>query len=240
MNIKKERRAVITDDVKIEYNLVRKNVKNINMRVKADCEIHVSANPNTPADYIDKFVASKSGFIARALEKYSERKKYELKERQYTEGECFRFLGKELRLEVRQADWDSVYPDGEYLYLCTRDENDIKKKEKLVLNWFKAQAGLIFDEICRKIYSEIQGFVVSYPVIKTRRMKSMWGSCRPKKGVITLNIRLIEAPEKCIEYVVLHEFAHFVHPNHSRDFYAFIEKLMPDWKERKTILDKIY
>lgn len=240
MNIIKERRAVISDDVKIEYNLVRKNVKNINMRVKADCEVYVSANPNTSADYIDKFVASKSDFIFRALEKYAERKKYEMKERQYIEGECFRFLGKELQLEVRQTDWDSVYLDGEHLHLCIRDENDIKKKEKLVLSWFKAQTGLIFDEICRKIYAEFKGCVGSYPIIKTRMMKSMWGSCRPKKGVITLNTRLIEAPEKCIEYVVLHEFAHFVHLNHSREFYDFIEKLMPDWKERKMILDKIY
>ena len=44
------------------------------------------------------------------------------------------------------------------------------------------------------------------------------------------------APAECIEYVVLHEFAHFVHPNHSKDFYALVEKLMPDWKERREML----
>lgn len=50
--------------------------------------------------------------------------------------------------------------------------------------------------------------------------------------------RLLEAPRNCIEYVVMHELCHFIHPNHSKQFYGFLTMLMPDWKERKTILDK--
>jgi len=50
--------------------------------------------------------------------------------------------------------------------------------------------------------------------------------------------RLLEAPRNCIEYVVLHEFCHFIHPNHSKQFYGFMTMLMPDWKDRKAALDK--
>ena len=60
----------------------------------------------------------------------------------------------------------------------------------------------------------------------------------PRKGIITLNKRLLEAPRYCIEYVVMHEFCHFIHPDHSKHFYAFLTMLMPDWKERKRILDQ--
>lgn len=52
------------------------------------------------------------------------------------------------------------------------------------------------------------------------------------------NKRLLEAPRNCIEYVVMHEFCHFIHPNHSKHFYSFLAMLMPDWKERKTVLDR--
>jgi predicted metal-dependent hydrolase len=71
-------------------------------------------------------------------------------------------------------------------------------------------------------------------------MTSRWGSCQPKRGLITLNKRLLEVPRNCIEYVVMHEFVHFIHPNHSKQFYEFLSVLMPDWKERKAFLEKSY
>ena len=50
----------------------------------------------------------------------------------------------------------------------------------------------------------------------------------------------IEAPLSCIEYVVTHEFVHFLQPNHSRKFYQYLSMFMPDWKERKSSLEKTY
>ena len=50
---------------------------------------------------------------------------------------------------------------------------------------------------------------------------------------------MIAAKREAIEYVALHEFAHFIHPNHSKDFYNLVENLMPDWKERKQMLQDI-
>ena len=69
-------------------------------------------------------------------------------------------------------------------------------------------------------------------------METRWVSCLAKKGIITLNKRLLEAPRNCIEYVIMHEFCHFIHPNHSKHFYTFLTMLIPDWKERKALLEK--
>ncbi|MEG2396279.1 MAG: M48 family metallopeptidase, partial [Oscillospiraceae bacterium] len=74
-------------------------------------------------------------------------------------------------------------------------------------------------------------------IIKIRKMKSRWGSCQPKTGIVTLNSQLINAPIGCIEYVVLHELCHFVQPNHSKDFYSLVSAIMPDYKERKKLLN---
>jgi predicted metal-dependent hydrolase len=63
-------------------------------------------------------------------------------------------------------------------------------------------------------------------------MHSRWGSCNSKKGYINLNLYLIRKDIRFIEYVILHELAHLIHPNHSKDFYRFIENIMPDFKER--------
>ena len=105
--------------------------------------------------------------------------------------------------------------------------------------WLKDLQVKTFEEICKKVHKRFLKYGVEYPDIKIRSMKTRWGSCRPLKGSITLNSRLIGASITCIEYVVTHEFAHFIHPNHSKQFYDFLTKLMPDWKERRKELNKI-
>ena len=69
-------------------------------------------------------------------------------------------------------------------------------------------------------------------------MKKRWGSCLRSKNRIILNYELIKAPKHCIEYVVLHELVHFIHRNHDQKFYNMLTVLMPDWKQRKAILDE--
>ena len=73
--------------------------------------------------------------------------------------------------------------------------------------------------------------------LTVRKMKKRWGSCQPQTKTITINSQLIEAPRFCIEYVMMHEFCHFIHPNHSKDFYTLLQVMMPDWKERKKMLE---
>ncbi|MCI6564277.1 SprT family zinc-dependent metalloprotease [Campylobacter sp.] len=68
--------------------------------------------------------------------------------------------------------------------------------------------------------------------ISFKHMRTRWGSCNKAKGYINLNLDLITKKKEFIEYVVLHELAHLVHANHSKDFYALISKHMPDYKAR--------
>ena len=75
------------------------------------------------------------------------------------------------------------------------------------------------------------------PVIHICTMKTRWGSMSPK-GRMTLNLLLIQTARECIEYVVIHELCHLVHPNHSRDFYRLQEQVLPDWAQRKQKLER--
>jgi predicted metal-dependent hydrolase len=68
-------------------------------------------------------------------------------------------------------------------------------------------------------------------------MVSRWGSCQPRENILCFNTALIEAPVECIEYVVAHEFTHFLEANHSKSFYNKLEKIIPDWKQRRNILN---
>lgn len=115
-----------------------------------------------------------------------------------------------------------------------RINNAEKPKDFIDSKEKREQALVIFSEIIEEVYPIFKEMGVPYPVIKIRTMKSKWGSCIPAKNQITLNTRLIEQNKRFIEYVIVHEFCHFIHPNHSKDFYGLVGKLMPDWKSRKS------
>lgn len=190
-----QERIVFCEQGTITYLLTRKPVKNINIRVKPDGRVLVSANWRVSLSYLDELIRSRQVFIFRALAKYEDLKK-----------------------QKEEAERLGQYLNG--------GKKEVFPKE-------------ILYQICQEIYPLFESYGVEYPEIKIRRMKSQWGSCRPYNRIITLNSRLLEAPREAIEYVVLHEFAHFIHPNHSRDFYGLIEQLMPDWRERKQLLEGI-
>ena len=74
------------------------------------------------------------------------------------------------------------------------------------------------------------------PTLKVRRMKTRWGVCMPGKRQITLNLRLAEKPLAAVEYVVVHEYAHFVHCDHSPAFWAVVARILPDCDDALHVL----
>lgn len=99
-----------------------------------------------------------------------------------------------------------------------------------------ARVKAVFQERLEACYPRVARFKVAYPALVVRRMKSRWGSCTAA-GKITLNLKLIQMPKECIDYVVVHELCHLKEHNHSPAFYALLGKVMPDWEERKQKLN---
>ena len=230
--------TILLGEKEIQYNLERKKVKNINLRIKPDGAIYVSANNLVSHEKIEKFLNEKSEFILKALEHYREIQKYVPKPKQYVDGEHFKICGHDLRLKVFQGTKNYVESDGVYVKLTIKDINDVELKQNIMDKWIKEQCVSTISLICEAVYPKFQKYGVIFPRLKFRKMISRWGSCQPKRGSLTFNISLIEAPMSCIEYVVVHEFTHFLQPNHSKKFYTQLTMFMPDWAERKKILEK--
>ena len=77
-------------------------------------------------------------------------------------------------------------------------------------------------------------------------MKTQWANCKVSDKVsgtrtqtLTFSYNLVFAPIEAIEYVVVHELCHFIHQNHSPSFYAEVEKVLPDWKDRREMLKDV-
>lgn len=233
-----QERTVLYENNEIHYLLEQKPVKNLNLRIHKDCVVYVSANPDVPAEKVDDFVVSKGAYIRSAQRKFREMAQYAPQLKQYVSGETFYLLGRGVRLKVEKNVRDAISFDGIYLHLRVKDTEDFTKKQKMVTRYLDEQCRTVFGEIISEIYPVFKKYGAPMPTLRIRDMETRWGSCLEKKGIITLNKRLLEAPRNCIEYVVMHEFCHFIHPNHSKHFYSFLAMLMPDWKERKTVLDR--
>lgn len=232
------KRIVLAEGQEISYVLERKQVKNLNLRIKKDGSVFVSANDAVPFEEVDEFVSNKASYILDAVKRFNEMALYKPQPKQYVSGETFYLQGRGLRLQVSQAAKDSISSDGVYICLKVKDVNDFEKKRRMVNRFLDSQCKAIFSEVMDELYPLFKKYGIEKPTLRIRDMETRWGSCLAKKGIVTLNKRLLEAPRNCIEYVVMHELCHFMHPNHSKHFYAFLSMLMSDWKERKQFLDK--
>lgn len=232
----------------ISYVLTRKQVKYINLRIKSNGEVAVSAHRRVPATYVDKFVESKAPFILEALERVEKRRE-ETGDRphNYETGEIFRLLGRDYTLVVEEAGAagetlsqtgrEEIFFRGDSLVLWTKWTDHYPHKKNMMEKWMRFFTRKTFSEIIDWAYPQFDPYGAPYPVWTVRAMTSRWGSCQPQTGKITLNSKLIFYPKEAIEYVVVHEFAHFAHPDHSKAFWTLVAEIMPDYKERKKLLN---
>lgn len=219
----------------IEFELHRKKVKNINLNVKPDMTIVVSASEKVPLDYILGFVKDKAPWILKNVSYFKDVHPEYTSKKEYVSGETFKYLGKQYRLKVEEVDENKrvKYYQG-FFYIYVKDKKDYNRKEKLLSDWFREKAEMNFKDSLERVYPIIEKYGIKKPEILIRTMKARWGSCIKDKNMILLNYELIKAPKFCIDYVVLHELLHFKYRNHD----AIIASLMPNWKQRKEVLDE--
>ncbi len=115
-----------------------------------------------------------------------------------------------------------------------------EKKERLLAVIWDCHKNVVLPRVTAlnlPMTDEQRQFIASPKAIRIHPMKSRWGSCNVKKGTLNFNLYLIDQPIECIEYVVMHEVAHFIRPDHSPAYHALMTALMPDWKVRRAKLN---
>lgn len=213
----------------ITYTLVTKQVKNINMRISSKGEVVVSANPFVPMDKIDDFVSSKVSWIVKHQKSMQERS-----QKSMIDDKHIVLFGNSLKIRKTTGKYNHVSYDKDTLYVQCREQAD---PEKVIRQFLDKLCKDVFLDIATLTFRSLSDYHLEFPDVKIRDMKSRWGSCTPAKNSITLNRKLIHYPFEFIEYVVLHEFVHFIQPNHSKAFYNIIENYMPDYKTRMEMVN---
>lgn len=226
--------------IPVEYTLFRKSVKNINIRINRNGEIHVSAPKRVPLDEVQSFVQKKGDWIIRTLAEIEQVSQTAPDERLYN-GKKLYLLGREYTFELENDEKNKFSVTEEKIILSTPHTEDEEKIKKLYMDFLLTIAKGVFDSVIDRMIKLTEGrFCTDKPEISIKNMRTRWGSCNSSAGKINLNLQLIKADEGCIEQVVLHELIHLKIKGHNEDFYAELEKYMPDWKQRKNRLEKMY
>ena len=201
------------DNKEYEVEIIKKNNRNTYVRVK-NGKIVVSTNYLTSKSSILKLINDNKDNIIKMI--YNDSKKIDREEKFY-------YFGKEYDViygfqEIEFSD-DKIYAS---------DENKLKK-------YIDKEIARIYSERMEYYYNKFEERI-PVPNLKIRKMTSRWGVCNIKNHNITLNYQLSKYDICCLDYVIVHELSHFIHPNHSRDFWNLVGKYYPDYKKCRKML----
>lgn len=219
-----------------EYEFCRKKIRNVNMRMRRDGSVSVSAPTKTPFERVEKFILSHSDFFIKSK---IQREKYlsaVSEENDFSDGAKKRVFGREYVLKAVKSEKSGVFISDDTVYINLKEPNEVSVRRAFE-KWIRSEFETRLFSYCKDIFSEFEKYHPKFPVIKIRKMVSRWGSCDPRKNILTFNVRLAEFPDDCIRYVIYHEFTHFLHPDHSKKFYACLSVFCPEWEEYRRILN---
>lgn len=175
---------------------------------------------------IFKKIGNKAKWISRQIRKFeSYQRALTFRKIEYVSGESFFYLGRKYRLKVIEGAKEGIKLYGKYLRVFIHNKKDLKVIEGLVLNWYLRHAKDIFNVRFQRLNYILLREEIAVNHLRIRRMGKRWGNCTDK-GNIVLNLSLIQAPVKCIDYVLIHEICHLKYLAHSAPFYKLLEKYM--------------
>ncbi|MGL4373116.1 MAG: M48 family metallopeptidase [Turicibacter sp.] len=212
-----------------EIQIERKKIKNIYLKVKRNGDIVLSAPTRIEMTYLEQFIQSKLSWIQQKKKNYEQREQKGAIPTEKNDSSVYLFGEKLIKLPIK-ATAHHISVESPYLKLYyppqTSEEIQEAKLEKWLLEQLDKQ--IKHDLMTYWHYFKAQG--ISPVEIKYRKMKATWGVCRPTRRSLTFNKNLVHCHPNFIEYVVVHELCHLIHPNHGQQFYELVQQLLPQWK----------
>lgn len=226
------KKIIHINDLVIEYELIRRKRKTIELKVDPSAGLVITAPENLSIKNIEGLILKKRKWIIEKKESMEKRKeKKQIKK--FENGEKFMLLGYKYPLEVIDVDSNTSrlnFINKRFVLEHSGCEPEFIKD--IFVKWYKKYAQIVLNERVKK-YSKC--FEVSPKQIKAKEQKKIWGSCTHDNKLL-FNWRLAMAPNWVIDYVVVHEMCHMVHKNHSNDFWNLVEKTYPNYQEAQKWL----
>ena len=220
----------------ISITLILKDVKNAHLSVHPpDGRVTLVAPLSTRVDVARAYAISKLGWIRAQQSKFLNQERET--PRQFVERESHYLWGQRYLLTIVYNDAKPfIKLDHKRITLSVRPNTDISKRAEIFHEWHKSLLHEVVPVLIQKWEPKLNVTVRKYFL---QRMKTRWGSCNPKAGHIRLNTELVKKPKDLLEYVIVHEMAHLIEPNHSDRFVAILDNHYPNWREAQNELNEL-
>jgi predicted metal-dependent hydrolase len=221
-------------DLSIE--LTRKDVKHVHLSVHPpDGRVTLVAPKSTRPDVARAYAISKLSWIRNQQVKLLNQARET--PRAYIERESHYLWGRRYLLTVDYQDCKpKVVLSHNKIQLVVRPNSNHVKRAEVIHQWHKALLHQAIPPLIAKWQSKMNVAVKGYYL---QRMKTKWGSCNHRAGHIRLNTELVKKPKDLLEYVIVHEVAHLLHPTHNEKFIDLLNHHYPTWREARLELNQL-
>lgn len=210
-------------------------VEKIRIHVHPNGAVEVETPPDKLPQDISRALYKRAGWISKRLAEAASLREHVLP-REYISGETHFYLGKRYQLKVSASGVGPSFVKlrGGLIDISLPHADRAAVKRRLNA-WYRERAN---DYFLKRLSDIARGipWVQHTPRLKLVAMGKQWGSCSPA-GAIHLNPWLVRAGRDCIDYVIMHELCHLQEHNHSKRFYALLDRHAPNWRHVKTRLD---
>jgi len=221
----------------INIEIVRKRIKNIHLAVYPP---HGRVRLATPMDVeeeaIKLFAISKLPWIRKQQRKLIHQDRQS--SRKYIDRESHYFQGRRFLLRVMEGQWKQrvEIKSRTYIDLYVHPKSTVEQRESVMNAWYrkqlKEQIALLMNEWQSKIGVSVDAWSV-------KQMKTKWGTCNTESQKILFNLELAKKPDRCVEYIIVHELVHLLERKHNDRFLAWMNKFMPQWRTRREELNQL-
>lgn len=216
----------------VEYNIVRSSRRTVALYIKPGGTLLIRAPWFVPAYILLKYVESKAPWITRHREKLKNIKPDQA-DMVLNEGDTIPFMGRVLKIRTSESLKNSVTQSENELLVAGPGVTDSPLKiTALTEAWYLKEAKEYFEVRTRHLANQYGDRLPQPESVSVRKMKRRWGTCR-SNGAILFNRQLIKKDRQLIDSVIIHELCHLVHHNHGKEFYALLESIIPDYRERR-------
>lgn len=221
----------------VEVLVVRKEIKHLHLGVyPPDGRVRVAVPSAVTNAAVRVAVARNLAWIKQQQATFDRQSRQSTRE--YVSGESHHYLGRRYLLRVIEEDAPGkiVLPNKKFLELYIRHGSDRTQRGRVLEMWYREQlrtlVGPMFATWAQRLGVELAGWGI-------RRMKTKWGTSHVTARRIWLNLELVKKPIECIEYVVVHELAHFIEPHHDEPFVALLDRHLPTWRFLRAELNAL-
>lgn len=220
----------------LEIDVTRKDIQNVHLSVLPPAgRVRMSAPAHVKLDTLRVYALSRLQWIRKQQSKMQAQDRET--PRDYVERESHYLWGKRYLLSVVEKDAPpQVEKTHRKIILQVRPDSPQEKREAILAGWYRDLLRQAVPPLIAH-WEPILGVKVKKFFIQ--QMKTKWGTCTPNRGTIRLNTELAKKPIECLEYLVVHEMVHLLEPTHNERFVSFMDRFMPNWRNRRATLNRL-